>query len=138
MTVSLTESLNVSVLGRPLSATRQCVLEERSVRDSETAGPGPEPAPAAAGLCIYSELGRGLGRYCVLTVAGVLTGQLLGVRLSRVDGLQQHSAVSGPAGSSRGAPETGRDHRIQSLRGQSVHLSVSLLTLCVISVCASV
>lgn len=56
----------------------------------------------------------------------VLTGQLLRVGLSCVDGLQQQSPVSGPAGSSRRSPAPGRDHRVQSLRGLSPCLCVPL------------
>jgi len=58
-------------------------------------------------------------------------GQLLGVGRSGVDGLQQRSAVSGPAGSSRGRPEAGRHHRVQGLRGMhpSVYLSILLCLL---------
>lgn len=52
---------------------------------------------------------------CTCSCVCVLTGQFLSAGLTCVDGLQQQTAVSGPAGSSRRSSEAGRDHRVQSL-----------------------
>lgn len=111
-----------------VSATWQRLLEKRSVWDSEPAQPRPGSVPAAAGLCVC----WWCCSLCMWTSGPahvvVLTGQFLRIGLSCVDGLQQQSAVSGPAGSSRRSPETGRDLRVQSLWGLSVLLSLHWLS----------